>query len=271
MRGWVGADPTSQMRDVGHPANVRSQQSLLVELDDNLSHQSTHAFKGGDDLLSPDTLGFAERYANSEIHLIIRLRDRKGEDCVAILQKFDTGRGLEPSWTAKSRAEQLFDTFLFRLRESVRDDTSPCGDQKPVLVSIVHCVDIPEVPTITSRVWLGIVDSFDRFWPRSLYFSHLSGFISIGTLEYGVIGIFDAGIDTDINQTCSQVIQSTSKVLNSIPNHQGEVFGNILDEMDIISPLSGLKVVLMADGVWSGIVEGSDCPFEVTDVLLGPF
>lgn len=66
-------------------ANVHSQQSTVIELDNNLSHQSTHAFKRGDDLLSPNILGFAECNANSEIHFIIRLRNRKGEDFVAIL------------------------------------------------------------------------------------------------------------------------------------------------------------------------------------------
>jgi hypothetical protein len=91
-----------------------------------------------------------------------------------------------------------------------------CGDEQSVFVPIVQCMQIPENPAVPSRVWLGSVDCFNRLWPRALYFSELVGFVFLGGIVNGVIGVLDTGRNADINQPRSEMIQGAAKILDCV-------------------------------------------------------
>jgi hypothetical protein len=132
-------------------------------------------------------------------------------------------------------------------------------------------MQIPENPSVPSRVWLCGIDCFNRFWARSLYFSHLSGFVFLGSLKDGVIGELAARRSPNVNQVGSEMIQCAPHVLDGIPNDGRPFSGEGLVEFDIEGAIAGIRIVLMREGVGVGSVEGFERICEVEDVFIGPF
>jgi hypothetical protein len=59
--------------------------------------------------------------------------------------------------------------------------------------------------------------------------------------------------------------------LDSIANCEGERFGRIGRECEPNRVVASLRIGLNANGVRVGFDEGMKLPFEIIDVLIGPF
>ena len=253
---------------------MASQQPLQIEVGNDLPNDPGHVLQRGNDLFSFYDLRISEDYANSELHVLVALRDRHGKQWVAILEKGVTSSHFQPALREalrKAATKRFVDFFLFRFREGVREQATSSRNEEAVFVPVVQCMQIPESPTLPSHIWFGTIDCFNCLWPSTLYFSNLSGFVFLGGLKDWIIGEFDAGQSADINEMSCEVIQRTPKILDCVSDEGSPLRGDGLHKVDVICALSRLRVVLMREGIWAGFVESDDCFVEIEDVFVGPF
>ena len=135
---------TPESSDIGN-----SQQSFSTEIDNNLQHDTVHVHEGRIDLLSSNLLRLSEGYADSEIHVIVHFLNRNGQELAAIFEvdRFGGGRQIAPGDSAgESFPKYEGKPSSFGDSKAVADDTSPDGDQQPMLVSVVHCLCMSQEP-----------------------------------------------------------------------------------------------------------------------------
>ena len=127
------------------------------------------------------------------------------------------------------------------------------------------------IPTL---IRLDRVDGIYSRRPRSLYFSHLAGFVlregvSDGKVDAPRIGRLVSSGDAD--KLIGEVVEGAYQTLNHIAGDQGYHGRNWLDSAEIVDRLSRLHVSLGQDFIWVGRVERDDFGLQVLDVLFGPF
>jgi hypothetical protein len=139
-----------------------------------------------------------------------------------------------------------------------------------VLVDVVELAEKRErfVPT---HVRLERADHVFRARRDSLYFSREFGFLfgrSLETREIEAAPVSNQ-IAVGVDQLVDEVIEGAPQVVNRLSddhsNHGGDLLAN-LEPKDI-----RLRVLIAHDTIRVGFAKGLDSPFEVRDVLFGPF
>jgi hypothetical protein len=75
---------------------------------------------------------------------------------------------------------------------------------------------------------------------------------------------------TSFDKLPGKVIQGTSQVVGRVPDDHGQVGRQVRATNEVVA-LSCLRIVIAPELIRLGFAEGLDQPFEVTDVLVGPF
>jgi hypothetical protein len=195
-------------------------------------------------------LRLSERFEKGDVHLLIHFGAKDSpEEWVACLTP-------------------VLPIEVISLKQIVFSD----GDKKAVFVDVVRVVEAPEkvIPTL---IRFDRVDPFFRVFPHSLYFSSFSSFIFVGTDENGETSIparLRAGTPY-LDKLMGKMIEGTPKVLDDVPSHSEELETGNRQASEILDGLSRLRVFLGSDYVRVGFAEEFRLPFEVREVLFGPF
>ncbi len=235
----------------GGKAIVRSDQEWLEAKNQTL-HNIDVLLKRWEQRITLTNLGLVDRFFNLEIHIILHLRRKDtGEQwgvCIECPRADQVGHLIREPWG---------------LEESILSDHK----NKSVLVNIVQFMDTPE-RIIPAFVWFEPIDSFYRLWPDTLYFSSLLSFVSVGILRdrklYSTGGRFAV---PNNRQLICEVVESTPQTMDDIPRC-GENFKGINRET---LHVRGLRVILSNTHIQVFVPAREDYPFEVTEVLFGPF
>jgi len=138
-----------------------------LEAGDQVIHKINQLMERWEKRITLRNLRIADRFLNFELHIILHLRVK------------DSG--------------EVWGLCLEKVRPHLKPIPGeliilPNGKQGTMLVNNIKLMDAPEriVPTF---VWAERINSFYRFWPHALYFSSLTGFVSIEVLrnrEHGI-------------------------------------------------------------------------------------
>ena len=230
-----------------------------------------------------DDLRLAERYAESELHLLVHFRiGGIDEEFVAYLQGEKDIGGLEEeikngNGLALERRVRLVPDLLHQCLHMGTDVDAlkhrPHGEQQTVLLDIVKSIEHPK-KVIPTFVWFDCVDGVYGCLPRSLYLSQLLGFVFRGVVlnrEINPIRVGRVVIGGRANQLVSEMIESTHPVLDGITSHQGDGVWHRLDVADVINQLSRVRIALGRDFIRVGLEKAENLNINVADVLFGPF
>ena len=201
--------------------------------------------------ISPTNRRLNERFAASEIHVLLLVRE---------LVEPEVGK----IWVVGFE------------RNPVHDEVAPDSENQAVLVGNIEFKEQPErrIPVL---VWFEPIDCLNRFPARTLYVSRLSGFISLRVVcnrKLDLVLPFGsgyAGFNSNANQVVSEMIQSAHQVVDSIASDCGNRGIVEVERSRFKDWLSGIQVVVKADSVCYRIAERKDSVFQVIDMLVGPF
>jgi hypothetical protein len=138
---------------------------------------------------------------------------------------------------------------------------------------LVNYVDFVEGTdgVISSDVWLYDINyQIADVLPRDLYFSTIdSCYKFLPRLPDGEVAILGRGTTSDGNNLAGRKIKSGPKVMNSIPEDEGDAFRQRLG----IEPqyISTCKISIDANTASASFKEGDEGSVQLIDVLVGPF
>jgi hypothetical protein len=147
------------------------------------------------------------------------------------------------------------------------------GDQENVLIFNVESVKSPEGLSHSSTVRLyRIQDEVKDCFGGLLFQSTITGSYhaypgisnrktSVGIASHGRVK-FDIAHD---------VIECGTEVVNRIPHHQENIFGDILSNGDVEEAIRSIQIVLNGDIVNARAMENPRFQVEIIDVLVGPY
>jgi len=75
----------------------------------------------------------------------------------------------------------------------------------------------------------------------------------------------------DADQFVRKMVKRTSKVLDDVSGTGDNGPRHISNFIDIKRALTGVHVILESNAIWVTLEKGFDNPFQITDVLFGPF
>lgn len=147
------------------------------------------------------------------------------------------------------------------------------GDQENVLIFDVEGVKSPEGLSYPSFVRLyRIQDEVEDCFGGLLFQSAITGsyhtYPGISNREISVRIAMLRSVKFDITHG---VIKGGAKVMDCIPHHQENLFGNILSNADAEKAIRSIRIVLDGDIVHARPMESSRFQIEIIDVLIGPF
>lgn len=73
-----------------------------------------------------------------------------------------------------------------------------------------------------------------------------------------------------LSKVIPNMIQTSSKTMNSIPNNEGDIIRERISLQPYID-ITGLNIVLRRKIIEAFIDKGFDCGLKISDVLIGPF
>lgn len=257
--------------------NKRGQfadDSIYFPGDDVQNHVYWHPF--GD-------AGFVKSYCEYKAHILIRFRVGDGQDFIACVQRdweFCPVSKLKMKYSALSGgeiehscgevkrdviwAEGPMNRYLL-WRKAMRELRYASGQEKPVLVDIVELMEGPK-REIPSLIWLDTVENFESLLVDFWYASSERGFVSLGRMSYGELGVPGDGWD----YPTSDIIESAAKAMQNITSNQGNVRGNPWKFADVIDQFSGFRILLSESRERVSIVKDATSRVEFLEMLLGP-
>lgn len=246
------------------------------ETTDDAINQVRDLGKRFSDRLTVNNLRLAERYRKGELDLWIGLAPIDGQGLtkyVAIFQHAGVSAGVY-------EVQQKQGASLGRDVRGGRPDEKPCNlatasdhQQQAMLVNVVHVAEAPG-QFVPSLVRLYRFDDALRGRGDARYFSLRSGVVvSLGLLAEWEAGVLPGVAAIGFDQLPSQVVKGGPQVVGGVSNDQrndGRDLGSELNPMDYIPRLR----ITLGDKTIAGRVvpnDGQDFPFQITDVLFGPF
>ena len=151
-----------------------------------------------------------------------------------------------------------------------RIDVRDGGCQQSMLIRNVESMKPPQT-VIPSSVRFESVNSLFKRIGHSLCFSARLGFVLLGTLADREVNMGAIFSGDDRNQAVGEVVQSGSKVVDSITDKQGDIFRHNEAFIEEIGRDILFNVKLGSDFISVRSKENSLFPIQITDVLLGPF
>ena len=217
-----------------------------------------------------------DRYLESKLHLRVRLLINASN------VEFDAsfkGKSLV-GWNEKKTRSFNQGSSVFDRKQICyqRSDIDTCClrancEQQAVLLDVVKSVKHPE-DVIPSLVWLERVDGVKCGLRSALYFSAFFGFVTREIVRDGEVDPF--GIRGSIpritaNQLECEMVEGRRQILDSISRDERQGYRDSLGPCQIADKLCGPRIVLGSNFIRVGLMEGVDFPFQILDVLFGPF
>jgi hypothetical protein len=264
------------------------ESQIRNELADDAVNKMRKLIECWSQRLTLSNLRLSERYTKGEIHILVHFipngiaKLREAEEFCAVFQQNLVCRGHEQDGRRQlyaaddhSAAENHSSADLVGVSVYVKHGSlvSKSDDkQESVFVDVVKPVEPPEA-IVPSSVRLGRADQVFRSLTHTVYFSAMSGFISIDIIKDRVASVLCDRSATRLDQLTSQVVQGHAQVADGVAKDGANVVGDLGNNSDFIDFLSSICVVLDNDTIRLGVrvKEGIAMKFEIVDVLFGPF
>jgi hypothetical protein len=206
----------------------------------------------------------AQRYLDFDIVFAILVRLESAEEFVAVFERQRMDIGFDP----ESEGPLPLDEFGVAAERL---------DEQLVLVRDVEIVDGPQRLMVPSLVRLERKQEVDKRLRGSLYLSGSQGV----PLLFGGDARFapdrERGVGGHLapataDGSAGEMVEGRAKVVNRVPRDEGDGCRDRRVDLDnALVALRVLRVVLLDECIWVGGIEGDELPFEIIDVLLGPF
>jgi hypothetical protein len=224
-----------------------------------------------------DYARFIDRYLKFETHLLVRVRCRNGDERIACFQRHHfTGVGdndslLDLSGNGQSLPSVISnDLFSLTWRHRVGDWLDAHCEEKSVLVDVVQSIQHPQ-PAIPSIVWICRVDPLLRSLPHAVYFSSLSGFVFVPTVENGEAARSSFwGAPASLDQLPDEMVERTAEGLKGIASNGSEVRRDFRDGLGVINALAGFHIIFSPKLGWAFFAEGIEPRIELCEMRIGP-
>jgi hypothetical protein len=255
----------------GGEAVVRLDE-IGLHTSDTESHVQTHKIQQQRQWRPFGNGGFIERYLAQKAHILLRVRNRDGQEFLAYVERFDSSSDNLSKLVPDTRfvSSMLLDELiLFAWRHGTPKVHATHSEQEPVLIDVVEAVEGPQ-RVIPSLVRLQPVDLLLRHLPHAWYLSGESGLVLLGTIEYREACLRGGFATAPLDQKMDRVIQGTTHVLEHITQHEAELDRKLGDASDEVTNLSGMVIHFGSDTQVVGLPEKIDSVLEIVDVLVGP-
>jgi len=196
-------------------------------------------------------LRIAERFLNFELHIILHLRVKHSGEIWGLCFE-----------QIRSHREPIPDKLV----------VLPNSKKGAVFVNNVKLVDTPE-QIIPAFVWLERINSFYRFRPHALYFSSLTGFISIKVLCNREHSVTIGNSSPNHNKLMGEMVKGAPKVMNNVASGGNCIEGQNRDigyECPLWTALAKTEIHLANDYCRAFIPKGNEFGLEITEVFFGP-
>jgi hypothetical protein len=253
-----------------HTTNSRER------LDDSLN-EFCHLENRSLNKSSIENFNVAKSYIEGRLHVLIFFRIAgESQEYVAILRNrqrinernhnvfFFGGRGTAKEFGTNGFGHvRLADSILYAF-----DTVRMCKDQG-VLIRDVHSVQPPEsiIPTEIRFEHSNLLLVNDT---HANYFSRRTGLVNgfaLSNREICLRGNLSSTVD---NETCGQVVQGCSEIVNNIANNETNDRINLRNTLDYVIGVGRLKVVLGANFTWLCCEKNISPRIEFSDVVFGP-
>jgi hypothetical protein len=261
-----------------------------LEVGHNVADQVRHTMERFDQRLALGNLRLAERYGKEELHILVFFSiGRSDVEYVACFKRNESIRGSDKDIRndnvrriASDVRPELLHRSLHRGANIEGSITRNGRNQQAVFINIVKFAETPE-HIVSTLVWFERVDSFNRIWPHTLYFSSSVGFVFRGTGGIGnretdasdLLVSQGSAVDIDearyVGKLPSEMIESASQVLERVADDNRDSDWDVAHADKIIDQLSCLRIALGADYICVGHKERANFSLKVTEVLFGPF
>ena len=221
---------------------------------DESLHNFNEVMERHEKRLTLRNLRFAERFRDGELRIILHFGAK------------DAGEG----WVVS------YQPVLSIKSDPLQEIVVAESEKKSMLINVVELMELPE-RVVPALVRFERVDSFYRFWPHSLYFSNLRGFIYLGAATNGEcdLRIDVARVDSsDEHELVCKVVKSAAEILDNVSGGGKQVKRGLRDAdraIYINSALPSLRVILGPNCIRVRLAEFASFGFQLNEVLFGPF
>ncbi len=149
-------------------------------------------------------------------------------------------------------------------------DAHSSSNEHAMFVNDIQFVKPPQIKPY-AFVWFDLIEKFYSLFPNSLYFSRRSGFVLRGVFKDRKHGLGIWRVSFGEHKLPNQMVKRTSEVVDCVSCDARNLGNYGSDSGDIVTALSGLRVVLGHDFIGITLKEGVDGKIQLLDVLSGPF
>jgi hypothetical protein len=267
--------PAEQLRR--HKSQTGLQQ--VSKTRDDALYELEHFVERFNQRLTLDNLRLVERYLKFELHILLEFKVSGFDiEFVAHFQRFCGATKASPAYQSHQSSRVghgIVDCHSGIVIDSHGPELVPRSrsEQQAVFVDVIQLVEMPKRVVPTS-VWFESIDTFNRIWPRTLYFSsELGRHVFRGAVCDGEPDVAARSLRGDAlsNQLVNQVIESGPKVLEYIASNDGDGRRDLLNSRNVIDMLSRLRIYLLSNSIGLESVKAVEREIEIADVLFGPF
>jgi hypothetical protein len=236
-----------------------------LEVDNQVVNHVNSESHSPEDWLRFDHVRLCDGYIKGDLHIFVVFKCTNYEG-LADFQCIPEVRGGKPR---ENKVETSFSGGNYNSADLVRN-----GEQSMVLVGNVQSMECPEITSLPFFVRFGSSDLVLRAVPHSLYFSSKSGFVDFVAAKDRERCFVEDWISSNRNKVTSQMVESTSEVVDNVASNQGDVRVNFLKtgrEESVKAFVSGLRIRLGADSIRCTFDESIFDDFEILEVCIGPF
>jgi len=255
----------------------RAELQVRPEIVNDVQHLVTEAPQENERGHKPfEDVRFIDRYIEGKSHFLIHLRSLKGGEYIACFHRelgwIRSGERVllcGKSHVSDDRLSGVERGFLAWSHGAANIYRSN-GQQQTMLIHDIQSMQLPEPMTYPSLVWLDTVERFIARLPKAWYISLQGVSVLVGSIEDWEGRVIFGLPARNSDQRVSQMIERASQIVESVPQHEGQVIVDGGDILDVKTYLAGLDVILSPDGVWIGAPKFADSGFKMVNVLLGP-
>lgn len=264
--------------DKGGQAGARTSEEVLSRNPDDPLDELDELMERCDDRLAINNLALAKRYLKGELWVGLRLAglgDWADEEYRAVLHGVLTIGGSQKEWDGFKKSSDLVKplSFLSDVGGEIgvrRFISGPHRYDRLVFVENIELVEFPQgfVPT---WVWLEPIDEPESLRARAAHsvvqgLRFEFGFVSVER-EVRVFG----GTAIGGHKSGSEQVKGRSKIVHDIADDGAPGAGSAFDDLDPVSKLAGLAVLIDEDQIGLAPVKGLDLPFKVVEMCFGSF
>jgi len=255
--------------------NTLREKPDLLKPENQGSNEIHHFMQEWGDRPTLNNLRLAERWNNSELHLLLCFTHGDGKQYIASLQReniLDRSDKNDPSLVFGNPAGKIpFRELTWR--DTVRGHIGGSGNEQSMLIDIVKQVENPEKLSVPASVWLDSIDGIYSVLPHALYFSGRFGLVFRGCLSNWEVNSGSGWVALAApygNEMVSNMVESTPEVLQCVSGDDRNTLRNLTAAIQPIDALRNIEIVLETDSIGLRLKKGTPFGFQIEDVLLGP-